>query len=491
MTVQEINNQLYRPLLSGSQFDSLFKTSHCKPKYLGTGNTKIVLGQMKKWAFKHQDQTEMLSEALLQNDLVSTVNNIQWFLFNHIQYSIDEKDQKLKSPGCAWATRQAGSDCKTYTIVGSCILLNLGIHHYLTRVKLNDPDAFTHVYIKIPLNQDNPKLTKQSKFLEDYIIIDGTIQKNYEQQPLDNDNLYMEPDLPIYGLAMPQVEQTMALGCGCNNATPTPALNGFLDDFSVGDIFGGGWSPSCIGGTLDRKDFNVVVDGMASGSDVLYQNFNNAVASGDLSAITQAVNKIFSETNAVRHKAARYKAYDWSSRCSRDASSDMLQVMDYYRDIVNNVFKPFIQKYFDYDVQIGMVYNQEYSFPIRENGQGIYKPNFNGDAMTEVYSNMQFKPNAESIPVFEIDQYVIDNVQSSSFNFNQFLNSLSNTALQLIDPNSGGNTTDPNNGSGNDNGGYTPPPPANTSVAGFGKVAGYAALAWLGYEAYKKYGKKK
>lgn len=491
MTVQEINNQLYRPLLGGNQFDSLFKTSHCKPKYLGTGNTKIVLGQMKKWAFKHQDQTEMLAEILLQNDLVSTVNNIQWFLYNHIQYSIDEKDQKLKSPGCAWATRQAGSDCKTYTIVGSCILLNLGVHHYLTRVKLNDPDAFTHVYIKIPLDQNNPKLTKQSKFLEDYIIIDGTIPKNYEQRPLDNDNLYMEPNLPIYGLAMPQTPGTMALGCGCNNSTPATALHGFFDNFSAGNIFGSGWSPSCIGGTLDRKDFNVVVDGMASGSDALYQQFNNAVSAGNLQSILLAINKIFSETNAARHKASLYKAYNWSSRCSKDASKDMLQVMDYYKDIVNNVFKPFIERYFNYNVQIGTVYNQEYSFELRKNGQGIYKPNFNGDAMTEVYSNLAFKSEVESIPVFEIDQYVIENVQSSGFNINQFLNSLSNTALQIIDPNSGGNTSNPNNGGGIDNGGYQPDPPATTATAGFGKVAGFAALAWLGYEAYKKFGKKK
>lgn len=489
MTIQDINQQLYRPLLNGSQYDKYFSTSDCKPKYLGTGDTKIVLKQMKRWAKQHQHQTQDLADALINGNLIDTVDKIQWFLYHHFQYSIDESDQQLRSPGCAWATRQQGMDCKTYTIIGSCILLNLGIKHYLTRVKLNDPDAFTHVYITIPLDQNNPTLNRQSKFLDDYVIIDGTIEKNYEQEPLDKDNLYMEPNLPIYGLAMPSIYQpSAALGCGCGGDTSPLALNGFFDNFNTGNIFGGSWSPSCIGGTYDKRDLDYSTPIIIQGFDQLYEQFNQSLSGQNLQLIKAAINNILQYSKAFQDHTERTAGHDWSSRCSRDTTKAFKEMGLYFNNIATKAFFPYLNNYFTITTSFRTVANNSYPFNTR-GSDGLKKNEFVTNVEVIAITNIDFKGN-QNIPFFELTPYVIDNVDNPGFNINQFLNSLSNTAIQLLDPNSG-NTNGNTNGGTIDNGTTTPlPTPPPPAQAGFGKVAGYAALAWLVYEGYKRVVKK-
>ena len=201
MTATEINAQLYRPLMSGYQYDRYFPNSTCSVTNLATGNTKVAINEMAKWAKKYAHHCADLAPVLASNSLENTVNNIQDFLYNHIQYSIDGENQNLKSPACAWSTRKEGTDCKSYSIFGSAILLQLGIKHYLRRIKQEAvADAYTHVYLVIPINQKTGKLN------DGYYTIDGTIKYNTELPFTQKDDIYMEPRLAINGLAA-------ALGC--------------------------------------------------------------------------------------------------------------------------------------------------------------------------------------------------------------------------------------------------------------------------------------
>lgn len=232
MTAQEINEQLHRPIWSGFGYDRYFPESACQITNLATGNTAVAIKEMAKWAKKYAHHCKDIAPILYGDDLEDTVNSIQDFLYNHIQYSIDGENQNLKSPACAWATRVEGTDCKSYSIFASAILLNLDIKHYLRRIKqASVPDAYTHVYVVVPIDQKTGKLNNG------YFIIDGTIQLNNELAFTAKDDIFMEPNLTINGLAG-------ALGCadnpnyGCNstahNQRPYDLMyNNYPGDFAL------------------------------------------------------------------------------------------------------------------------------------------------------------------------------------------------------------------------------------------------------------------
>ena len=231
MTAAQINENLYRPILSGHEYDHLFPPSTCNSVKLASGNTKIALNEMRKWAIKYANHASKITKELIGDTLEDTINNIQWFLYNHIQYSIDGIDQNLKSPACAWATRQDGTDCKSYSIFASAILQNLGIAHYFRRIKQDVmTDAFTHVYVVVPIDQEHKKLKNNAVFYQDYLVVDGTIRDNDELPFTEKNDLYMkEPSLPIYGMAgrlgiascqdrpilIADVPMQQAMGCDC------------------------------------------------------------------------------------------------------------------------------------------------------------------------------------------------------------------------------------------------------------------------------------
>lgn len=477
MTTEDINNQLYRPLLNGNKFNHLFPDSTCEVRLLAKGNTKIALREMRKWAKKYQSHTVKIAKELFTGDIVSTVNKIQHFLFNHIQYSIDGENQNLKSPGCTWQTRAIGTDCKSYSIFASSILLNLGISHHLRRVKINEPNAFTHVYVAIPLNQKQPKLSVKSQFNKDYIIIDGTIQSNsYEQPFLQKDDLYMkaEPNLPIYGLASP-----MALGCGCENENQLNplAMNGFVDDVS-GIFSGGGFSFSCFGGTYDKKDYNVTQKAVTQGFDQQYAQLNSAMLSKNISQIEATVNLILLSADTFFDQTTATSRHDWSSRCSKDTTKKLVAVAQYFKDIAYKALFPFIQKYFNFNTGFLVVKNNTYPFVVRTS-DGLKKNEFVRNVQITKISELSLKEDDVQIPAFEFTPYAIDNIQSSAFNLETFINSLSEIAFDVV-----GNNNNGNNNGNTDNGSVLPYPGGDNDNSSNSKILTATAVIGTGLLAY-------
>lgn len=225
MTKADIDKSLYRNLLDGSEYNDLIDDTGCPVTVLAHGNTKVAIKEMAKEAKKYAYQTERLAPIFLAETLEETINNIQWFLYWHIQYDLDGTNQDLRTPACLWSTRSQGADCKSYTLFASSILLSLGIKHFLSRIQQSETDnAYTHVYVTIPKNQNTGKLPRNAQFYKDYFIIDGTIEINNELPFTKKDNIYMEPALTIrrLGYANPNANINFALGCGCDSAPSYP-----------------------------------------------------------------------------------------------------------------------------------------------------------------------------------------------------------------------------------------------------------------------------
>lgn len=173
------NAILYRPIKNGNAFSSYMPFSNCSSVFLGQGDTKFAIDQMVETALMYQHQTQKLSEKFFHIPNKKDCTLKIWdFLFHHIQYKIDDFNQKLRSPACSWASRFEGIDCKSYSIFASCILLNLGIKHYFRRIKQAiNPEGYTHVYVVVPKNQQTANL-KQG-----YFVIDATIPPNSKELP--------------------------------------------------------------------------------------------------------------------------------------------------------------------------------------------------------------------------------------------------------------------------------------------------------------------
>ena len=251
MNYTQINNSLKRPLQSGHTYNHYFQNSSCTPTYLGKSDTAFTVRQMVQMANKNLAHTKQLSlNEFAGQSLQHTCENIHHFLFNHIQYELDKEDQHLRSPACTWATRDEGTDCKSYSIFASTILSNLGIKHYLRRVKQPNPDfrytqeginpdLWTHVYVVVPKNQQSMRAENP----HDYFIIDATIASNIEVAFLQKDDTKMRKvKLKHYGLQAPQPYKPnmydMGMGaCSCHSATPIISNRGFdpiTSDFSGG-----------------------------------------------------------------------------------------------------------------------------------------------------------------------------------------------------------------------------------------------------------------
>ncbi len=197
-TKMDIDSLLQRKLLGGQEYEPLFPKVACDKTKLGNGNTFDTVRMIKEMVIKYNDQTKQVATLLQRESLKETCDKIYWFLYHHIQYKADGMEQNLRSPACAFKQRTEGVDCKTYSIFASCLLVNLGIRHYIRQIKQPSfrPDLFTHVYVIVPLNQETGNIS------EGYFIIDGTTNNNRE--PIHTMAHDTEVNLPHFGLNAPK-----------------------------------------------------------------------------------------------------------------------------------------------------------------------------------------------------------------------------------------------------------------------------------------------
>lgn len=171
-----------RKLKSGEAFEHLFG----KP----TGQIRIVkknasLGDtirlIKKVVKNYSYQARKIAPQLIGESLKETCKNIWDFIYEHIQYELDEEGkEQIHHVWKIWEKRKIGVDCDDYTVFASSILTELSIPHKLRVAKYWDQwgfkkQKFQHIYVIVPTLSDGSD--------GDYITIDPVKDQFNREHP--------------------------------------------------------------------------------------------------------------------------------------------------------------------------------------------------------------------------------------------------------------------------------------------------------------------
>lgn len=410
----DINTMLYRPLKNGNEFNPLIPKSNCTSKFLGNGMTDFSISQMANVVQEYYLHMAKVAPLLKKQTLQRTCNAIHDFAYSHFQYKADKAKQYLRSPACSWSVRHEGIDCKSYSIVASAILLNLGIKHSIRRVRQPGtmPHLWTHVYVIVPIDQDKGNLSKG------YHTIDGTIPEPIELPYIEKHDINMEH----YGLAAPAL---IGLRAGETSTTDTSAAtssnsgqsaSGLLSKFR--GIFGKGWSLNCFGGTYDNSHVTGTIYSVVPWFINEYTMLNSLVAQNS-SAVKVQVNRILTNSAQLKDHAEETSKKDWSSDCSAKATKDYAELGIYYGNVATDVFRPWLEQYFDVTYTTKTVKNNNFAANV-----GFKKDNFVRDITVQVVNTMALKSSTTSVAKFVFTEYVANKDNAQNFNVQEALSGM-------------------------------------------------------------------
>jgi len=458
---------LYREIKNGKQYDTLIPKTTCKSTYLGDGMTDFSVQEMASMVQQYAFQMEKVAPLLSKSSLQQTCNTIHKWCYDHFQYKADDEIQYLRSPACSWYSRYDGIDCKSYSIVASCILINLGINHYIRRIKQPGfmPDLWTHVYVIVPKDQEKGNLN------QGYYVIDGTVATTVESAFIQNSDTYIS--MKHYGL---------------NGAHPQQGMNGLLDGVidsipggniannllkglsfnTIKNLFAGGWAPSCINGSLNTKDFEASMANIVPAFETMFNDVNLAIGNGD--NLLGKINKVFRVAAQIKSHSELKAGGNWKSKCSRDAVNMYKELGNYYYHIVYTGFQEWLKYYFNITTSTVSVPNNTFDIPINfDKGSDI------AQVQPLIVTSLTPKSSTTNVKQFVLNSYVGNNDNLHNFNINQFLSGISNVVASFNSSNTGSGT---NNGNGNGNGTVVEYPQQQTvQKAGFSGVFGVILFA--------------
>ncbi|HBG70504.1 MAG: hypothetical protein A2W93_03555 [Bacteroidetes bacterium GWF2_43_63] len=150
MSIQSISSG-YRSIQDGSRFDQFFGFPDEKDRVIiKDGEVEDTVELMKKVVWKYLDDTKKIATYLKGRSVAETCENIWNFLYNHVQYKLDQKGlEQLHRPSRSWSERETGIDCDCFSIFVSSILTNLKIAHRF-RITKYDQGMYQHVYVVVP-----------------------------------------------------------------------------------------------------------------------------------------------------------------------------------------------------------------------------------------------------------------------------------------------------------------------------------------------------
>jgi hypothetical protein len=167
-----------RRIRDGKEYDEFFPPSKMvnttikKDAYL-PDTIKLMMG---KAFWISVEQTKDLAPLLKKSNVYDTCENVWNFVYQHIQYTRDEKGrEQVRVAARTWADRKRGVDCDCYSVFIMSILYNLRIPNSLIRIaEYNPKTGFQHVYPIVIYPQD-PK---------GYLVLDCVLDKfNKEHTP--------------------------------------------------------------------------------------------------------------------------------------------------------------------------------------------------------------------------------------------------------------------------------------------------------------------
>lgn len=458
-------NALIRDLKNGKEYNALFPTPKGKQVSLGKGDTHTSIKLIIDWALQYNHEIKLVATKLQQSSLSETCFSIHDFLFNHFQYKADGEAQLLRSPARAWQDRYDGIDCKSYSIIASCILLQLGIKHYIRKIKQSAfaPESFTHVYVIVPVNQTSGSLANG------YYTIDGTLKSTQEPHYIDKKDFFMDK-LKHYG------------------------LNGVADDASnfnfntVKDYLS---TPvSCWGGSAFSGE-RANAEGAKIGAyfEAILNNINVAVRNQNLPALQtsylQFEGVLFTSIKAYKAKMAE----GWND-CTEDSIARMQTILNFYEKVVHVGLTVWLGKYFNITPVATKTYKNDANF---ENIDPAFFFTYTFPNVTYIanVNDFKLKSGVTQIPEFEFTPYV-EQIASNPSNFNveTFLQGLSTVLVSF----SGNGSTGSGTGAIDENGQNIydeQNAPKTTSNAGSYLLGGLAilGLATWGFSKMKDTGK--
>ncbi len=421
--MSEFDTLLYRPLQSGKKYEGLLPDSRCDRTALGDGLTDFSIKQMKILIDQFDWQTEFLARALQGDTFEQSLSNIKDFIYNHFQYKADAEEQMLRTPACSWASRTDGIDCKSYSILASCLLQNMGISHYLRKIKQPGfaPDEWTHVYVVVPIDQKSNDLQKG------YFTIDGTLEEDQEPAFIETSDLLMR--------------HTMLNG-------PWDQVKGEIDGFDFKKLF-----------NLKDISFNNIKDIIANtcpggssypkseveGQLNLIQNFfqeiivriNAAVVQANTDAFSTAVMEFSAYASLLVTASERNKQQGWND-CTTKSINANIAAYQFYRDVATTALFAWVNQNFDITNSFTIPNparfpnRKEYDAPIvvfvansAMEARFGFKHIDSGRIVNAAKLTYVTKPSVQEIKAFELTPYVANTSDATAFNATQYLGTLS------------------------------------------------------------------
>ena len=453
--MENFDTLLHRPVDKGEQFNDLIPQPNGNKVLIGFGDTGFSIKKMAEMVKQYSSQMKEVANELQGSSLTESVANVKDFVFNHFQYKADKEDQLLRSPAYAWwIDRFDGIDCKSYSIIASCLLSEMGITHYIRRIKQPtlEPTEWTHVYIIVPVDQTTGDLKNG------YYVVDGTLEEDYEPAFIEKDDLLMK--LRHYSLNAPLQNTQPGLGLSFGNVSLDNVL-------SIKNILG---QLSCIGGSAySEKDMKTILGKMEVYFNNLIAKINTAIANNDDEAFALAVNEFYAVTE-LGITASKKKLSEVWNYCSSNVLKVIIKAWEYYGITVKKAFDTWLNDNFNKDLLVtggSKTYNSSDLFDLYGMGGTTRK-------LTLVKTVNYYDPKPKTIPKFQITQYVADSSAATTFDPLLFLSGLSQVAGSF---GTGNGSTNPNTGT-NINGGNIKPP---TQTAGFGWLGWVVMLAGLGF----------
>jgi hypothetical protein len=448
---------LHREIADGKEFENLIPKSNCTKTKSGQGTTDFSMKEIEFMSNEYSWQLEKIAKILKASSLIDSIANVKDFIYSHFQYKADKDDQLLRSPACAWFDRYNGIDCKTYSILASSLLAEMGYIHYIRRIKQPafEPTEWTHVYVVVPINQ------KTGDLQNGYYTIDGTLSENSEPLFVEKDDLIMS--LTHYRLNAPA--SGLGIGIGTFNFNSL-SLNNITSLIAC-------LQPSAYG----NNEYKRTVANIDKYFGKLFEEINLAVQNNDKEEFALLINEFYGNSFIFLQGAEISLAEGWNA-CSTNNMKLTIQVFKNYKTVVGQALKAWLDDNFTVDTSIPVT-------NITYNGSSQYWIKYGFDLASSLVNKQEplihYNPKNKQIPVFEITQYLA-NVTSnpSTFNALQFLSGLTKV-LASFDS----SIDNPNE---NPNIDYTTNQPTQPTQMGFG-VGGWLVLAvgvtWLATGGFK------
>lgn len=429
-----INKELNRKLKKGAEYEGLI------PKYQGVkhnfetsnqlSDTYETLQYMANWVKKYHSQMTHVAKKLKRSTTQQTVNAIYEFLYWHFQYKLDESLQQLYSPSAAWHFRKTGFDCKTFSLLASCILTELKLDHSFRKVKQASimPGMWSHVYVVVHdkgidrVIDATKKTNTEVSYLQKF---------DFKMQNLKHIGLAAPGRMPVVSYAKPAFNGlgsgTTARGIGY--AKPmglgSTSFSSMVGSLNISNLFGNIDCTLAINSSLNPKRLKGYLTNVEAYYKDLFAKLNMAVNEKNATQVSNLVAEFFGNSAMFEAASIKNRSKGWNA-CTSQNIDVATKTFNFYKVTVGAALQAWITDNFMFS-QSGK--SVSFSSDGAETKYGFAHLNNNPHiVISQPVLNFTFKD--KNIPAFQMTAYMQQLAdlhsknKTTSFNAQQFLSGL-------------------------------------------------------------------